>query len=113
MGYNAYMLDFNFKIAESNMTYARELLGSEYKGGDIVDALMDCGFGVERVEGGVDALWWEGDKYPSYIEDVLSKIAPAVEDGSCLDFIGEDTCIWELRFDTGEMTVKSGEIVFS
>ena len=80
MGYNAYMLDFNFKIAERNMTYARELLGSEYKGGDIVDALMDCGFGVERVDGGVDALWWEGDKYPSYIEDVLSKIAPAVED---------------------------------
>lgn len=113
MGYNAYMLDFNFKIAESNMSYARELLGSEYKNGDIIDALMDCGFGVECVEGGVDALWWEGDKYPSYIEDVLSKIARAVEDGSYLDFIGEDTCIWELRFDTGEMTVKSGEIVFS
>lgn len=113
MGYNAYMLDFNFKIAERNMAYARELLGSEYKGGDIVDALMDCGFGVERVEGGVDALWWEGDKYPSYIEDVLSKIAPAVEDGSYLDFIGEDTCIWELRFENGEMTVKDGKIVFS
>ncbi len=68
---------------------------------------------VGRGEGGVDALWWEGDKYPSYIEDVLSKIAPAVEDGSYLDFIGEDTCIWGLRFEKGEMTVMSGEIVFS
>lgn len=63
-----------------------------FRGGDLV--------GVKLFE-----KWW-------YEEDIFELLAPFMDDGSTIMFIGEDFATWQYRFNAGVMTKLEGTLVF-
>ena len=62
-------------------------------------------------DGDIIALYFEGEKLG---DDVLlwQAIAPAVADGSFLEMVGEDGCIWRWWFDGTACDEQSSTVTF-
>lgn len=111
MGYHAEGFDSDFSIRRENFPRALGLLHAEAHE-ELRDVLAEYGFEGDFTGNGADALWWAGGNYCDSSEDAMSALAPVVEDGSYIDFIGEDHCLWRLCFEGGKMARREGRVVF-
>lgn len=112
-------LDSCFTIARDDMPRAASLLPERYRDlskpplDQVACALRDCGFTAYTSGGALDALGCEfGELYGS-VEEVLTAIAPAVEDGSYFTYL--DCDVREpvgFFFDHGVCEFKAGRLVF-
>lgn len=114
MSYYANQYDAAFEIAGSDVDRACALLGLEPSRDGLLTAIEDLGFEVFiDGTGGIDGVCFGGGKYFDRVEETLSALAPVVEDGSHIDFIGEDNYIWRLAFQDGKKSVMEGTLTFS
>lgn len=130
MGYCMRMRDQVFQIKAENreraLELARGLIGKETFGGSfswvspaemaraqtIEEMLRAWRWGADHDDdGNIVALDFEGEKLG---DDRLlwEAIAPAVEDGSFLEMVGEDGCIWRWWFDGQDCEEQTGTVVF-
>lgn len=112
-------LDSCFTIARDDMSRAAFLLPERYRDSSkspldqVVCALRDCGFTAYTSGGAIDELGCEFEELYESVEEVLTAIAPAVEDGSyftCLDCDSRDPV--GFFFHDGVCEFKAGRIVF-
>lgn len=75
----------------------------------IVELLYNNGWEVDTNDG---TVFFDYSK-DSSADEMWQLLAPYIEEGSCIDFIGEDDCIWEYSFDGKRMeTLYSDEPFF-
>lgn len=67
------------------------------------DALMlDMGFAVDGSAGGVDYIELHYEKYRDTEFEMFQVLAPFVEEGSFIQFVGEDCSVWRYAFKNGK-----------
>lgn len=120
MGYYADIIDADFTLKRENYERFMQLVPDdiikELKAYNIdlsPRGVLDyLGFDMNESDGGIDSIWPGYDsKYISAIERVFTACAPAISPGH-IDYIGEDQCIWRLKFTGTEMDIVDGHIVF-
>ncbi len=112
-------LDSCFTITRDDMPRAASLLPERYRDSSkspleqVACALRDCGFTAYTSGGALDALGCEFGELYGPVKEVLTAIAPAVEDGSYFTYL--DCDVREpvgFFFDHGVCEFKAGRIVF-
>lgn len=70
---------------------------------DYLDYLVShAGFCAAPIQGGAE-IYFEGEKYSDLMDEVLSEIAPFVEDGSYFELAGEDNAMWRWVLKNGRV----------
>lgn len=115
-------LDSCFTIARDALPRAASLLPERYRDPSkspleqVACALRDCGLTAYTSGGALDAIGCEfGELYYGLVEEVLTAIAPAVEDGSYFTYFYLDCDSREpvgFFFHDGVCEFKAGRIVF-
>ena len=123
MGFCAHSYQSEFRIQRENREKVRSLIISEFplmaslprsEHWDDIDLLCEFGLTAEENEtGDISNVYFEYQRY--VIEDMnalFHVIAPCVQPGSSLCFVGEDDSLWAIYFDGEKFTEYRGEIVF-
>lgn len=91
-----------------------ELLGlTEECGADLPRALFEIA-GLEpevTPNGWIAQITYDG-KYTDRIDSALERIAPIMEDGDCVAFIGECNELWRYYYHDGIAELQYGEVVW-
>ena len=134
MGYGMRMRESSFRIKAGNkgraLELARTLLGLETvqdssgphfswvdrrsmeEAASIEEMLREWRWEPElNDDGDVVGLGFEGEKLGDDVR-LWEAIAPSVEDGSFLEMVGEDGCIWRWWFDGLACEEQHGKVVF-
>lgn len=118
MGYYAHSEESDFLILREKKELALKAIlemGAECATeDDLCDALKVFGFeAVEDAEENITELYYEENKiYIDELDELMSAIAPFVEQGSFISFRGEDSSAWAYYFDGSSCKEYSGETVF-
>lgn len=76
------------------------------------DALLKCCYEIEEDDNGnIFGIWFIGEKLGEDYE-ILNAIAPAVENGSYVQMVGEDGEFWRWIFKDGECKEISPKIIW-
>lgn len=79
---------------------------------DIVDIFDELRYEVDfNVIGDIYCIWFIGEKLGSD-EIIFNSIAQYVEDGSYIEYSGEDTDMWRYVFENGKMQEKYPTIIW-
>lgn len=129
MGYSIRTLDTNFTIPSNNMEEAHKALcqlnskdapnnEGSFQGQastsalhSVEDIMQELGFLTDILPSGdLTVLSYNGKSADE--EDFLEALAPFVEDGSYIEWIGEDNSLWRDYFVDGDMFIESGSIMW-
>lgn len=127
MGYCISMKDSKFAIRKENKEKALDLLKQFVKKiGDLTwvdcsvvlesetlyEALEECRYELEEdSEGNVVDIYFVGEKIGED-HSIFNSIAPAIEDGSYIEMLGEDGCLWRWIFNDGVCKEKDAKILW-
>ncbi len=114
MGYRVDCLSMNLVVADaqaslaslkSRGSYFAELVEESASCEDQLAAILGefgmCFDSSGDNQGGEIWEWW-GEKWLSYHDDLFEAIAPGMEDGSMIAFVGEDHEIWRYVYRGGQ-----------
>lgn len=129
MSYYAYSKEHNIRIKASEInrlieTYNKRYNESSKPAKEIDDVFDGTGFVPEKltvydasqrryINTGDVGIYFEDNPWHSdEAEELLNMIAPFVEKGSYITFMGEDDCMWAYYFDGESATEYNGEVCF-
>ena len=133
MGYYAEQMGASFQIKKDRQPFALAALRAMnekkelFLDGDHItsleDALSSCGYDVEVADeafswpsgsvdlGDIHHIQFNAQKYRDD-EFVFAALAPYVEDGSYIEFRGEDGAMWRFQFKEGKLFVQDAVITW-
>lgn len=77
---------------------------------DFNSLMEDMGFAVDGLNGGVDYIELRYEKYRDTEFEIFQVLAPFVEEGSFIQFVGEDYNIWRYAFKDGKCVEQYAEM---
>lgn len=119
MGYYAYSIESDFRLRKEKQPAAtaslRKLFSEKAQCRNLSEMIEAYGFTVYQDDLTVDIadLFFEYQKYyEDSLMEMLSTLAPFVEEGSYLAFHGEDDSLWAFYFNGQDIQEYAGVIVY-
>lgn len=102
-------------IMEDNFQNIVEALRDRFdwmQANDIDRAFEEWGFEVDFENGNIAWAWFEENRWNADVDDLFETIAPYVENGSHMDFTGEDGSMWRCSFYNKQYIETNGEVIY-